>query len=60
MTTEKITMDELSAGLTTLSQETKLISNSIKSKLSDTEIEELMKKLRKLSRLANKLKKATN
>jgi hypothetical protein len=60
MSTEKVTKDELSAGLATLSQEIKLISNSINSKLSDTEIEELMKKLKKLSRLANKLKKATN
>ena len=60
MSTEKVSKDELSAGLATLSQEIKLISNLINSKLSDTEIEDLLKKLRKLSRLANKLKKATN
>ena len=58
MSTEKITKDELSAGLSTLSQEINLISKTINSKLSDTEIDELMKRLNKLTRLSNKLKKA--
>lgn len=60
MAKEKITKDELGAGLTTLSQEIKLVHDKINTKLSETEIDELTKRLKKLSRLVTKLKKATS